>query len=99
MKKFSRRIALCTIPVLLAAAVVAMATYNYVQGSPGVNYKLGVDLVGGTILVYEVDLTKFEDGKLPPNYRPEELVRRLKNRIDPSDLYNVTIRPLGQTRV
>src|SRR5262249_39363761 len=32
-------------------------------------------------------------------YKPEDLAAALKRRIDPADLYNVTIRPLGPTRV
>ena len=54
---------------------------------------------GGTILVYEIDVTKFKDGKLPADYRPEQLISALKRRIDPADLYNITIRPLSDTRV
>ena len=50
---------------------------------------LGVDLVGGTILVYEVDDTKPRD-----NTKAEDLAAALKRRIDPADLYNITIRPV-----
>jgi SecD/SecF fusion protein len=60
----------------------------------GGGFKLGVDLVGGTNLVYEVDPTK----KLP-EYEPEKLAEALKRRIDPNDLKNVIIRPVSTTRV
>ncbi len=93
MRPFAWRIVRHTVPVLLALLVVAWATRDYLSGEGG--YKLGVDLVGGTILVYEVDPSK----KLPDNYKPEELAASLKRRIDPADLYNVTIRPVGQTRI
>src|SRR5439155_16961089 len=62
-------------------------------------FKLGVDLAGGTILVYEIDLAKFPSGQLPEGYDAQKLATQLKKRIDPADLYNVTIRPVGQTRV
>src|SRR3954447_26464643 len=93
MKRFTWRITFCLVPVVLAAMVVARAFHLYEQGRGG--FKLGVDLVGGTILVYEVD----DPTKLPENYKPEELAASLKRRIDPTDLYNVTIRPVGGTRV
>ncbi len=87
MKRFSWTIVSCVVPVLLAGAIVAWAYYNN-------GFKLGVDLVGGTILVYEVD----ENKKLK-EYQPEQLAASIKRRIDPTDLYNVTVRPVGATRV
>lgn len=97
MKPFMNRILICLIPVLIGLYVVGAAIFKYQRGEGG--FKLGVDLVGGTILVYEVDVDKFPDGKLPDNYKPEDLAGSLKRRIDPSDLYNVTIRPVSNTRV
>jgi SecD/SecF fusion protein len=93
MKSYWKRILVCVIPVAIAAVVVAVAVHRYLNGEGG--FKLGVDLAGGTILVYEVD----PDKKLPDNYKPEELAAALKRRIDPADLYNVTIRPVSTTRV
>src|SRR5262245_65902971 len=93
MKRFNWRISICVIPVILAALVVARAYYHYYRGEGG--FKLGVDLVGGTILVYEVD----DPSHLPEGYQPQELANALKRRIDPTDLYNVTIRPVSNTRV
>src|SRR5262249_11288882 len=93
MKQFMNRILVCVIPVLVAGLIVGMATHKYLNGRGG--FKLGVDLVGGTILVYQVDPEK----QLKENYKPEELAASLKRRIDPTDLYNVTIRPLSTTRV
>jgi SecD/SecF fusion protein len=93
MKSFKWRIAICVVPVLLAAWAVSRAFYLYEQGRGG--FKLGVDLVGGTILVYEVD----PDKKQQDNYEPQQLAAALKRRIDPADLYNVTIRPVSTTRV
>jgi SecD/SecF fusion protein len=105
MKAFRWRLFWCIAPVAVALIVTAVASWNYAQSQSGQGkqqgliFKLGVDLVGGTILVYEVDVTKFKDGKLPDGYRPEQLITALKRRIDPADLYNVTIRPISDTRV
>lgn len=93
MKRFTSRILICAIPVLVSALLVAQAWTRYQRGEGG--FKLGVDLVGGTILVYEVS----DPNTLPEGYRKEELAASLKRRIDPTDLYNVTIRPVGDTRV
>jgi SecD/SecF fusion protein len=94
---FTWKISVCVIPIVIAALVVAWASNQYVQGKGG--FKLGVDLVGGTILIYEVDLSKFPEGKLPDKWNAQELADRLKRRIDPADLYNVTIRAVSDTRV
>jgi SecD/SecF fusion protein len=88
MRRFYRRIAICLTPLVLSAYVVARAYYLDA-------FHLGVDLVGGTILVYQVQ----NPSKLPPNYHSNELARALKRRIDPADLYNVIIRPVARTRV
>jgi SecD/SecF fusion protein len=97
LPQFFWRITLSLVPLVVAGLFVANATYKYIHSEGG--YKFGVDLVGGTILVYEVDETKFPDGKIPQTYKPEELAASLKRRIDPADLYNVTIRPVSSTRV
>ena len=56
-------------------------------------FRLGVDLSGGTILVYEVDQSKMTE-QARQTFKPEDLAASLKRRIDPADLYNVTIRPV-----
>src|SRR5262249_53544138 len=56
MKRFTWKIALSVIPVVLTGLIVARAFHLYQRGEGG--FKLGVDLVGGTILVYEVDESK-----------------------------------------
>jgi SecD/SecF fusion protein len=96
MQKFFWRITICVVPLLVSALIVGNALYNYFQGKGG--FKLGVDLAGGTILIYEVDVEKFPDGKLPSNWDPKLLATRLKSRIDPGDIYNITIRVASSTR-
>ena len=90
MKRFLSRILISTIPTLVALVVVGMAYAKYDRGEGG--FTLGVDLVGGTILVYEVDDTKTKE-----NFKAEDLAAALKRRIDPADLYNITIRPVPTT--
>jgi len=92
MKRFAWKIFWCLLPVLLAALVVGRAYYQYQREGGG--FKLGVDLVGGTILVYEVDESKsLQEGDR--RNTKDELAAALKRRIDPADLYNITIRPVG----
>src|SRR5437773_367569 len=98
MKQFFWKIVLCLVPCLLAGWVTTDAMIKYQAGEPG-GFKLGVDLVGGTILVYEIDLRKQQeedkDSKFDPVRDINVLAESLKRRIDPNDLYNIVIRPAG----
>jgi SecD/SecF fusion protein len=96
MKANYTRIVICLLPVLLGIAVVAWAVNQYAHGRGG--FRLGVDLVGGTILVYEVDYSKMTEDQrrdFQRDFKAEDLAASLKRRIDPADLYNVTIRPVA----
>src|SRR5437763_3829778 len=99
MKPLSRRALICLVAILVSGYVVTRAGVRYARGEGG--FKLGVDLAGGTILVYEVDTEKLAEESKDPNrkpFDPTEMAAFLKRRIDPADLYNVTIRPVGATR-
>src|SRR5205823_15132072 len=61
MKSFFWKFAICFVPCALAAWVTADAVTKYQRGESG-GFKLGTDLVGGTILVYEIDLRKTAEG-------------------------------------
>lgn len=91
MKRHLTRILVSLVPTLIAIGVVAWAYTQFVNGKGG--FILGVDLSGGTILVYEVDMTKSKDDLK----NPADLANALKRRIDPTDLYNITIRPIQGT--
>jgi SecD/SecF fusion protein len=60
--------------------------------------KLGVDLKGGTILVYELDPVKLkavEEGSI----KSKDLVGPLTRRINPSGTQEIIIRPYGDTQL
>src|SRR5262249_15904520 len=89
---FFWRIVICVVPTLIALAVTRNAVRNYIQGKGG--FKLGAALVGGTILVYEVD-----PEKKPPDFQIEKLVEALSPRINPADQKGITIRAVGKDRI
>lgn len=97
MKPFRNRIIICASLILLSLFIVGRAGWKYARGEGG--FKLGVDLKGGTILVYEVDEERRKQQEIDnPNLKkfdPDEMAAFLKRRIDPADIYNVTIRPVG----
>src|SRR5262249_54777937 len=106
---------ICLVPCLVAgyATVYALQTNKF---------RLGIDLAGGTILVYEVNLERTnlrketekgtkekekdaankdkdkEKTGLSPN-EMAQLAAQIKRRIDPTDIKNLTVRPLGDRRV
>src|SRR5260370_32922107 len=82
LKPFFNRLAICLIVPAAAALFVIHAAFAFQKGEGG--FKLGVDLAGGTILVYEVDPDK--EMKASSKDNPERLASPLKRRIDPADL-------------
>jgi len=107
-RNYLRGLLICLVPCLAAIAFAAQTD----------KYKLGIDLAGGTILVYEINLERtkqLEDARkasgpaaaqaqaaAPEGLSSEDmqkLAAQIKRRIDPADLKNVTVRPLGHTRV
>ena len=61
---------------------------------PGDKLKLGIDLSGGTILVYEVPREK-----RPPNFNMDELISALNIRVDPEGVKEIPIRKIGGNRI
>lgn len=105
-RKFLRDLMLCLIPIALAIFIVVRAYLQYEEGKGG--FKLGVDLVGGTILIYEVDqererqrrnLEKGDDGAFGGAETSQALAEAVKRRIDPDDIQNITVRPAGKNRI
>jgi SecD/SecF fusion protein len=103
-RNFLRGLLVCLCPLLIA-------TWFAIFG----DYRKGIDLAGGTILTYEVDAAKTanrlalgrgsqagprdEDaGKLSSDDL-KKLAESIKRRIDPADLRNVVVRPVGNNRI
>ncbi|MSR32570.1 MAG: protein translocase subunit SecD [Gemmataceae bacterium] len=89
MKQYLSRIIICLLSLIIPIVVLGWAYGKYDKGQGG--FRLGVDLVGGSILVYEVDARKTDTGL---GINIEELAASLKRRIDPADLFSITIRPI-----
>ena len=106
-RKFLLRLVVCLVPTLLAALAVGLAVMRESEGNAG--FRRGIDLAGGTILVYEVNLERSLRGKTPDAVAAagtglsgeeiRKLAENLKRRIDPADLRNVIVRPVGTTRI
>jgi SecD/SecF fusion protein len=106
-RNFLRGLLVCLIPCLVAAMFAVRPE----------KYRLGVDLAGGTILVYKINLERTEQmrkaagqtgGQQTASAGPArgltpaemaELAAQIKRRIDPTDIKNVTVRPLGDSRI
>ncbi|MFO0806302.1 MAG: protein translocase subunit SecD [Gemmataceae bacterium] len=108
-RNYLRGLLICLIPCLAAGLFAVQLD----------KYRLGIDLAGGTILVYEINLertkqlneAKKSSGEpVAPRQQAAtseglgsddmlKLATQIKRRIDPADLKNVTVRPLGNTRL
>ncbi|MDW8221316.1 MAG: protein translocase subunit SecD [Gemmatales bacterium] len=102
LKRFFWPIIICVVPVVVSAWIVLAATLNMLdpQSEGGLRFNMGVDLAGGTILIYEVDRDWWYS-RLSEAERAEfdstRLATALKRRIDPADLQQITIRPIQTT--
>ncbi len=94
------------------SAVCLNAAYmKYLHEPPVDRIKLGIDLRGGVILVYELQQgqeTTFAPGQENESRRGadekapvdmDRLVTAIKRRIDPANVKEVTVRPLGSRQV
>ncbi len=80
--------------IVILFAVVVSAVYVY---PPKEKLKQGLDLAGGTSLVYEIDVSGLEPQEqkgLAQNMTPI-----LMRRIDPNRVANIEMRPQGDTRI
>src|SRR5262249_18704428 len=103
-RSFLSRTIICLIPTVIATILVVRAYLKDPEGFSG--FKLGIDLRGGTILVYEVDqqANELARGTEARSGRRAEagsaLAGSLKRRIAPADLLGVVVRPsAGKSRV
>lgn len=80
------------IVILIAVATAALYLYP-----PQDKLKLGLDLVGGTSLVYEIDTTGLESHE--QKGLAQNMIPILLKRIDPTHVANIVMRPQGDTRI
>ncbi len=83
-----------TSKIILVAVLVAVGAWTLFP--PGEKLKPGIDLAGGTSLIYEIDthnLKESEKKNLSAN-----MIVVLRRRIDPANIQNLIWRPLGNTR-
>ena len=103
--KFLTRLLICLVPTLIASGFAGIAFWKEYHNQIG--FRRGIDLAGGTILVYEVDRERMDDKAVSRGQEKRELTgddikqlaEKLKKRIDPTDLKNVVVRPIGNSRV
>ncbi len=93
MPDYGWRISLILFTVLNAAALDAMLWKNI---------KLGIDLKGGVILIYEIDeeltaAATSDQGR--DDFSIADVIAALKRRLDPGGLKEMVIRPYGEKQV
>ncbi|TFG49117.1 MAG: protein translocase subunit SecD, partial [Candidatus Brocadiia bacterium] len=86
-KNLTWKIVLIAVSVLLAA---------FILYPPGKTLKPGIDLAGGTSLIYEID-TQDVSANDKRNLS-EDVITILRRRIDPANIQNLIWRPQGNTR-
>ncbi|MFT3883471.1 MAG: protein translocase subunit SecF [Gemmatales bacterium] len=94
---FEWRLLLVTVPIIISIWITAVAYRNSIDPTAtGKRFTLGVDLAGGSILVYEVDPAFWEkqDANFRNTFNADQLAQRIKTRVDPSNLLETTIRPI-----
>lgn len=79
--------------VLLAVIASVTVLANRIPG-------FGVDLRGGTIIVYEIDPSKSDpDGEGGATVKSRDLIGPLTKRINPSGTREIVLRPYGDTQI
>ncbi len=95
MQKYAGRILVVAVVTILA---FLGAWPPYDPDGPGPRQgklKLGIDLSGGTILVYEIKKERLEQAAIDMDH----LVAALQKRINPTGTMDIAIRPLGANRI
>jgi SecD/SecF fusion protein len=98
MKDVSMRIGLVLFTVFLAATPFA---WRLVQGRPLKDaLRLGIDLAGGSDLIFQVDTEKAqqEEKKVTPQVM-QRLIGAVTRRLDPAAQEQITVRQVGSDRI
>src|SRR5829696_4220181 len=86
--------------ILLIAAILFVAFWSIFpglfKGRLKPDLKPGIDMVGGTSLLYEI---KSQDGGPSSGHLAEEVMSALKKRVDPDGQRNLIWRPQGNERL
>ncbi len=90
--------------VVLFAIFFSLAPFVYQQLTSDKGWtsalKMGIDLAGGTNLVYQIDLEKAKaEGKTIDAALLEKMVQAVSKRINPSGAEEVTVRRVGSDRI
>jgi SecD/SecF fusion protein len=80
--------------ILLIIALVALAIWTFYP--PQKTIKQGIDLGGGTSLIYEIDAKGMSSGERTG--LSQRMITVLRRRIDPANIQNLVWRPQGNTR-
>ena len=89
-----------TVLVLLAIFLAPFASQLIHGEKLSDAFRLGIDLAGGTNLVYQADTEQAEEsGKEVNSQSMDELVRAITRRVNPSGTEEVTVRQVGDDRV
>ncbi|HIJ70473.1 MAG TPA: protein translocase subunit SecD [Planctomycetes bacterium] len=81
--------------VLLIVFLASLAAWNVYP--PKDKLKLGLDLAGGTSLVYQIDTRGLERAQRKD--LAQRMIPILLRRIDPTNVANIVMRPQGDTRI
>jgi len=80
------------------AAIIVLVIFAAVElYPPSEKLKPGIDLAGGTSLIYEIDPTGLESREI--DGLSQRLAPILLRRIDPGNIQNIIMRPQGDTRL
>jgi SecD/SecF fusion protein len=79
---------------ILIVVLVALAAWTLYP--PGKTLKPGIDLAGGTSLIYEIDTQGL--GQAQERDLAQNMITVLRRRIDPANIQNLIWRPQGNTR-
>jgi SecD/SecF fusion protein len=97
LKEFTGRIGMVLFVVSVA---VTPFLYQLSTGkSPSDCFRLGIDLAGGTNLVYQVDMEKFAQTDKNLSQSLDNMVGAITRRVNPSGTEEVTIRRVGSARI
>ena len=91
------------IGVVLMATSMSLAPFAFeeLRGKSWTNaFHLGIDLAGGTNLVYAINVTEAkEQGKTVDKATVDKMVDAIKRRVNPSSTIDMTVRGVGTDRI